>query len=232
MWEWLLTQEQKRQRLYQTLPNSPLRDYYQRPWVNKKLPLKSVELVSVDLETTGFNSETDAILSIGQVALYNNQIELASAQHTVIRAHTDIDAASAVVHGITDDRSAAGVSLRQAVSQLLEALSGKVMLAHYSSLEQRFLDQACRRLFDGPFLVPVVDTFYLARRRFERHNKSFNGNELRLHNLRSALGLPRYQAHNALSDALATAELYLVQIAQAGGSQGMRLNDILLPRRA
>lgn len=232
MWEWLLTQEQRRGRLLKSLTESALKDYYQQPFVSKKCPLNSLELVSVDLETTGFRHQTDAILSIGQLDIRHNQIELATAEHTVIRSHTDIDEASAVVHGITDDRSAAGVSLREALTKLLEALAGKVMLVHYSSLEQRFLDQACRRLFGGPFIVPVVDTLYLARRRYQRQHKSFKGNELRLHNLRAELGLPRYQAHNALSDALATAELYLVQIDQAGGSQGMRLSDILSPRHA
>lgn len=232
MWQWLLTQEQVRRRLLKTLPDSPLRDYYMHAFVSKKCPLDGLDLVSVDLETTGFNHQTDAILSIGQLEISHNQIELATAEHTVIRSHTDIDEASAVVHGITDDRSAAGVSLREAVTNLLTSLAGKVMLVHYSSLEQRFLDRACQRLFGGPFMVPVVDTLYLARRRYQRQHKSFKGNELRLHNLRSELGLPRYQAHNALSDALATAELYLLQIDQAGGSQGMRLKDILSPRHA
>ncbi|MDH5359492.1 MAG: exonuclease domain-containing protein [Gammaproteobacteria bacterium] len=232
MWDWLLTQEQQRRKLVKTLEDNPLRDYYRQTFVSKKCTLDSLELVSVDLETTGFNPQSDAILSIGQLEIRHNQIELATAQHTVIRSHTDIDAASAVVHGITDDRSAAGISLRDAVSRLLASLAGKVMLVHYSSLEQRFLNQACQTLFGGPFIVPIVDTLYLARRRYQRQHKSFKGNELRLHNLRAELGLPRYQAHNALSDALATAELYLVQIDQAGGSQGMKLSDILSPRHA
>lgn len=230
MWNWLLTQEQRRRRLLKSLQNNPLRDYYSRPFMNKNCSLDTLELVSVDLETTGLNHQTDAILSIGQIEIRRQQIELSTARHTVIQAHTDIDAASAVVHGITDDRSAAGVGLREALGSLLATLSGRVMLVHYSSLEQRFLNQACETLFGGPFMVPMVDTLYLARRRYQRQHKSFKGNELRLHNLRAELGLPRYQAHNALSDALATAELYLVQIDQAGGSQGMRLKDILSPR--
>ena len=77
-----------------------------------------------------------------------------------------------------------------------------------------FIDQICRKVCGAPFLARVVNTQWLARRSLERRNRPYGGNELRLFNLREQYNLPRYNAHNALSDALAAAELFAAQIAE------------------
>ena len=65
------------------------------------------------------------------------------------------------------------------------------------------------------FLAPLVDTEDLIRRWLEQRNEAFGGHQLRLHALRERYGLPRYKAHNALTDALATAELFCAFVARA-----------------
>ena len=50
---------------------------------------------------------------------------------------------------------------------------------------------------------------------------------LRLHSCRQRYGLPHYPAHDALTDAVATAELLLAWAAHAGGRQEVRLGDCL-----
>ena len=58
----------------------------------------------------------------------------------------------------------------------------------------------------------MIDTLMIEKNIREKANKPIVVNELRLFNLRNHYNLPRYHAHNALEDAIATAELFLAQI--------------------
>ena len=95
-----------------------------------------------------------------------------------------------------------------------------------SMVEHGFFDQACRRLYGQPLLVRVADTQVLARRALDRGNQSYGGGDLRLAALRSRYHLPRYPAHNALSDALAAAELFLALTARHGARHKVPLKQV------
>ena len=53
----------------------------------------------------------------------------------------------------------------------------------------------------------------IAEKQAHRLNKPVQPNALRLFNLRKQMNLPNYKAHNALEDAISTAELFLAQKA-------------------
>ena len=50
------------------------------------------------------------------------------------------------------------------------------------------------------------------------------GVQSRLDDCRERYGLPRYGAHNALTDAIATAELWLAQMSHMQKKEALRLN--------
>lgn len=60
--------------------------------------------------------------------------------------------------------------------------------------------------------VPAIDTLNLARQWYTSRNTEIAPNDLRLYALREQYGLPRYNAHDALNDALATAEIFQAQV--------------------
>ncbi len=204
----------KRRRAAARATPGAMRDFLLAPTPDACAPLSQIDIVSLDLETTGLNPRRDVILSHGLVTLRDDTIDLASARHEIIRISRQIPEASAVIHGITDDQAASGRPLEIILPELLAQLAGKVMLVHFARVEQRFLDAACRRLYGAPFLTPTIDTLLLAERLFSLRNHSIQPTDLRLFNLRPRYNLPRYQAHNALSDALATAELFLALAAE------------------
>jgi DNA polymerase III subunit epsilon len=176
-------------------------------------------MVAIDLETTGFSAGKDAILSIGVVQIDGLAIQLATARHWLIRNEAPLPEASVVIHRITDDAAGNGLPLANVWPELLMLLQGRVMVAHHAHIEQTFLDHAMRTLHNCALWLPVIDTEVIARRSFERRNQPFRGHDLRLANLRQRYGLPRHPAHNALSDALATAELLLAQIAEGNATE-------------
>ena len=189
-------------------------DYLSTPLTSKQTQCENLTIVALDLETTGLDPKKDKILSYGLVEIQHLTIKLQTSRHQLISIEGQIPEESAVIHHITDDQAATGVSIEEALPELLARLAGKVMLVHYASIEQNFIDAACRKLYGVPFMIRTIDTLVLAQRLFERRNATIQTGDLRLFNLRPRYNLPNYKAHNALSDALATAELFLAMASE------------------
>ncbi len=186
-----------------------MRDYLAAPLAGCAGPANAAEYLSLDLETTGLDAKRDHILSMGYVIVSQGRIRLASAGHHLIWTDRDIPGDSAIIHGITDDMSAGGEPLIEVLPEILAQLRGRFLLAHHARIEVGFLDQACRDIYGVPLIVSTVDTLERAKALFDRRHVSYQAGDLRLHALRERYKLPRYRAHNALSDAVATAELFL-----------------------
>lgn len=225
---WPLTLDLRRRWYQRRVPAGPLRDYLASPLPAPSLDYRQVTFLALDLETTGLDPKKDGILSFGYLSLHGNRIDLASARHRLVLTDRAIPEASAVIHQITDDEAATGAPLEEVLAEFLTELKGKVMIAHHSIIEETFIDLACRRLFGGPLIVPIVDTQAVALRTFQRRQMVFKGSDLRLHALGARYNLPRYAAHNALSDALAAAELFLAQAANRDSGKGFPLREFLV----
>jgi DNA polymerase-3 subunit epsilon len=224
-----VTAEKRRQRLLEKAPDGPVRDYLSHPFPEEKQEIFDTVIVSMDFETTGLDTRKDDILSIGYVEMQHGAIRLASATHIYLEAQQAIPEASAVIHRITDDMAAdAGKPLSEIMTDLLGYLKGKVILAHHADIERTFLQKACNELWGFAPVFPMIDTLELARQWFDRRNMHFSPGELRLFNLRDRYGLPRYPAHNALTDALSTAELFLAQLDYIGDAHKLRLKQFLV----
>lgn len=208
-------------------PPGPLRRYLEQPFPLASQDYRAIEYLAIDLETTGLDCKRDLILSVGYVTVRGIRIDLSTARHRVVRIDRAIPEASAVIHQITDDQSARGQELVEVMEELLEHLAGRILLAHHARIEESFLSKACRACWGKDLLVPVIDTQELAFRTFERRQIPFKPSDLRLHALGHRFNLPRYGAHNALSDALAAAELFLAQAAYRDDGKGLRLGDFL-----
>lgn len=174
-------------------------------------PVGAARLLAVDVETTGLDPDRDRVVSVGWVPLDAGGIDLGGARHLVITGGPVGD--SATLHGLTDDTVATGVSVEQAHSEFTYALQGRMMLAHYADIERGFMARIHRQLTGERIDYPAVDTFAIERRHMERLARYPRGEDLRLARVRARYGLPSYANHNALTDALACAELFLAQTA-------------------
>ncbi|GAB2473369.1 exonuclease domain-containing protein [Luteococcus sediminum] len=176
----------------------------------------TLRLLAVDIETTGLDPAKDHLLSIGFVPVDGDSIILGGAGQVLVRPEVAVGQ-SATFHHLTDDQLADGRSLEVALTLLLRALQGRVMLAHHAGIESGFLAAACRRTWGAAPEFVSVDTLQLQYRLLcQGFDDEPAQGALRLHAARDQFGLPRYRAHDALTDALACAELYLAQVAQLG----------------
>ena len=216
-----------RRHLMATVESDVMKHYFSVPFPDKKESIVNTKIISLDIETTGLDPEKDSIVSIGLVEINQLGIELDSCWHQVIKTKKRLPERSVIIHQITDDESAGGMNIEDAISELLERIRGKVVLVHNSKVEQGFINKACQKLYGSDFVMPVIDTQVLAKRRFERSNVPYQGKDLRLFNLRKSFNLPAYKAHNALLDAIATAELFLIMVKNFSPDSNIRLAKFL-----
>ena len=207
--------------------SSVMRDFLEQPYVSRRKLIKETEIISLDIETTGLDSKKDRIVSIGLVQISELGIKLNTCWHQIIKINKVLPEKSVVIHNITDDETAAGVTIEDAIPELLHRLQGKVVLVHNSNIEQGFINEICKNLYQTGFVMRVIDTQVLAKRSFDRKGSSYQSAELRLFNLRKLYKLPPYKAHNALLDAIATAELFLAMLPRISASDNARLSDFL-----
>lgn len=203
-----------------------MQDYLSAPLPSRRQDARAAEYLALDLETTGLNAKQDSIVSIGHLPVVDGRVRCADARHDFVRLDRSVEQ-SAAIHHIRDVDLDGADSEADALDAVLRALRGRVLLVHHAPLDLRFLQSACRRHYDTPLVCRVVDTLDLARRRRTRGNHEAQDEELRLHSLRRSYNLPRYPAHDALSDALATAELFLAMLPEWSGDDALSLRTIL-----
>lgn len=224
---WPAGPDRQRRWALDRVPSGPLHEYLKVPMPAPSTPARDLPLLAVDLETTGFDPGSDDIISIGFVPVDGDVVRLEGAQRVLVRANGGVGQ-SATIHGLTDDIVADGIPMEEALAAVLPALAGRVMLAHHALIEMKFLSVACKRLYGHRLPVQRVDTMLLQLRIVAPPalNRDPPEGSLRLWNARSRFGLPAYQAHDALVDALACAELYLAQLAELGHGRDLTLRDL------
>ena len=219
----------RRRWLLRKAPAGPLREYLRDGFPPARCSFDRTTLLAVDLEMTGLDADKDHIISIGWVPIHHGAIVLGDARRCLVRPERDMAVESAVIHKITDSEAAAGAPLKEALVELLEALRGRVMVAHHARIELQFINTACQRVFGCGIVIPAVDTEWLARRKLERRNQVYKPRDLSLASVRASYNLPIHKAHDALGDAIATAELFLAQASDFGGGSRVSLSQILYP---
>lgn len=222
-----ITDSQTYRSYVQRRAKGPLQTYYDVPQVSPERPVREVEFVSLDLETTGLDPKRDEIVSIGWVLIRGLGVEFGSSRHILVRPTRALEEKAVVVHGIVDSDVENAPDLDSALRQVLPVLAGRVLVAHHAPIELGFLGRACKRLYGAPLQIQTVDTLILALRDAHRRGEPVKSGALKLQNLRKQHNLPPFKVHNALADAIATAGLFLAQINKRDPKGELELDRVL-----
>lgn len=167
--------------------------------------------VVLDVETSGLDPRADALLSIGAVAVSGAAIRPADSIELVLRQAVASSHDNILVHGIAEGQQRMGVPADEAM-RLFSAFVGKaVLVAYHADFDRQFLERAAR---DACGAVPQwtwIDAAWLAPALLNLDC----GNRQPLDAWCMAYGISHIARHNAASDALATAELFLILLERA-----------------
>lgn len=201
------------QRQLKRFQQSTLADYYTPPNVGE-MTFDEADFLVLDFETTGLSVKKDRVLSVGYTTLSKQRIQLGKSAHFYIRHTEMIPDETVIIHHITEQEAAQGLPIQEVFPTLLQQLSGKILVAHFADIEVGFLQQIARLVYQTTLPLVVVDTLQIAFRRKYKQAVYIPPNALNLFTLRESYQLPRYKAHNAMSDAVATAELLMAQVQE------------------
>lgn len=195
--------------------------YYAAGTPGPETPIGDVPLVALDLETTGLDASRHGIVSLGLIPFTLERIRLSEARYWVVAPRRPLSDESVTFHHITHSEVANAPDLDSILDELLDCLAGRLAVVHYRPIEREFLDAAIHERINEHMLFPMVDTMSLEALRHRRRHwlwlRRLIGRppaSIRLHESRQRYNLPAYTGHHALSDALATAELFQAQIAR------------------
>lgn len=213
----------KRLRYRGTVVAGPLADCWAAPAPRAGDPWRRVEFLACDGEMSSLDPAGGELLSLGWVPVRDGAALLGDSGHRVLRPARGVGQ-SAVIHALRDVDVATGAAPAAVLAAFLRAARGRVLVFHHARLDLAFLDRLARACYGAPLLLPVVDTLRLEQRLLARRGQEAAPGQLSLAGCRARYGLPPHRGHNALTDALATAELLLAHAAARG--RGIRLRDL------
>ena len=166
---------------------------------------------AVDVETTGLSAVEDRIVQIAAVKVRN--FEIIDKFEMLVNPKKRIPMAAQNIHGIDNEMVRDEPTIDKVLPLFCEFIGNDLLVFHNSSFDLSFIKNAYRKVFDKEFKPKTDCTMKLFRARW----LEAMGRETTIatlgHVTETLLGMEEYWkykggAHNALTDAIATAKIY------------------------
>jgi len=186
------------------------------PHPRRGLPWHHASLVALDFETTGLDLERDHVIAYGAVPIERGRILVGAARTQLVHPPRPPSARSQTIHLLREVDLADAPETREAARGLRATLANRFLVTWYADVEIAFLrrlfggsDRAWRRrVIDVRDMAIVIDRAPAGARRARGYALTQTADRF---------GVPVSDPHDALDDALVTAQLFLVLAARMPG---------------
>lgn len=197
----------------------PRRHVRRRSW-------RDVEFASLDFEATGLDFARDTIVSFGVVPVRSGRVVLRDAVHQLIDPHVPPSTHSQKIHELRPQDLAGSPRLEQAREHLRDAIAGRHLLVWFADVEVHFLAAIFggtvgswrRRTIDVRNLAIEADGAPRSARAQLGYGLSWAAGRL---------GVPVADPHDALDDALVTAQAFLILTTRLPESPDPTVADLI-----
>ena len=200
-------------------PRRPARRQRRGSW-------RRAEFAALDFETTGLDRERDAIVSFGVVPVRNGRVIVGESVHEFVKPHVPSSPESMRVHGILPSDLTNARPLSEAAESLGLALSGRYLLTWFASVEIGFLEQLFG--YRRSWVHRTVDVRQMV---IELEGLDQDVRQS-LSSAAEHYGVPVANPHEALDDAMVTAQLFLLVAARLEKRGLASVGDLLAMTRA
>jgi DNA polymerase-3 subunit epsilon len=178
----------------------------------------------VDLELSGLDPRRHEIVSYAAIPIDEGRVQLARAASGLVRPSRPLTDSSIRIHGIRAADLVDAPPLEEAIDPLLQAMTGRVLVAHVARIERAFLGAALRR--QGVRLRAAIADTSVIGRLWLGERDGVAPRDPSLEDLAHALGLPAHSRHDALGDALTTAQVFIASASHLGTLENLTVRNL------
>lgn len=171
-------------------------------------PCRGDEWVSLDLETTGLDPRVDEILSIAAVRGDAQRLRLRERLLLTVRSRSHRIGGSSRYHQLRPVDVRDALPIRDALEQLLDFVAARPLVGYCIGFDAAMLDRPLRRCFGFRLPQRRIDIRDLHRRRLLARQPD-RAAEASLEDIAGELGIPVFERHSALGDAVTAGLVYL-----------------------
>ncbi|MCD6213198.1 MAG: 3'-5' exonuclease [Sulfurovum sp.] len=170
--------------------------------------VQSDEVVVFDCETTGLKPKIDDIISIGAVKVKGNKILTNEAMHIFVKQNKQINHESITIHQIRHCDLDEAISIEEAIEKFLYYIGNRKLVGYYLEFDVAMINKTIKPMFGItlPNKQEEVSAIYYDKKIATIPQGHV---DLRFDTILNDLDLPKFQAHDALNDAIMTAMMYL-----------------------
>jgi DNA polymerase-3 subunit epsilon len=190
----------------------------------RRLDWTAAEFASLDFELTGLDLASDHVVSFGVVPVRHGRIVLGESVHQLVRPPISPSPSSVTIHGMRAQDLTGAPLLSDAAGILGDALANRFLLVWFASVELAMLRRIFGRGGRG-FARRCVDVRSLAR--VVGGADGVTTPDESLSACAERYLVPVAAPHNALDDALVTAQLFLVLAARLRDQGITTVRDLL-----
>lgn len=197
--------------------------YRARSAVAGSAALAELRFVVVDVETTGLDPFADRLISIGAVEVVAGKLRLNSSFEVVFRQSRESTRDNILVHGIDGSTQRSGIEPAAAMLRFLDYAERSPLVGYHADFDRIMIERAARETIGSVPLNGWLDLAFLAPALLcgpqQAPPQGLDG-------WMSFAGITNESRHNALADAVATAQLLQVVLARARAAGAATLDDL------
>lgn len=197
--------------------------YQARPAIPSATALAALRCVVVDVESTGLDLYTDRLIAIGAVTVEACSIRLSSGFEVVLRQPQASARANILIHGIDGTTQLGGLAPVNAILRFLDYVERAPLVGFNADFDRVMIDRAAREALGRAPSAVWLDLAYLAPALLAEPGVVMPQG---LDEWTQRFGIENQARHNALADALATAQLLQVVLARAIATGANTLADL------
>jgi DNA polymerase III subunit epsilon len=178
-------------------------------------PVGESRYVVVDVETSGLSLQEDKLISIGAIAVTNGKVALGDSFYVVVQQQAASEKGNILLHGIGTAEQLEGVPPADALLDFLEYVGNAPLVAFHVFFDETMIRRALSEHLAFSFKHPWLDLAYVMPSLNPPLARKYHG----LDDWIGHFGIRIDVRHNALADAMATAQLFQVAASQANGKK-------------
>lgn len=166
----------------------------------------------IDIETTGLDKKQNRIIEIAVRRIDNKGVfidEISTLINPEFSNPEFADVGPTFIHHILPEHVLDAPTFSEFAPELLNRLSGSIIVAHHAAFEDGFLGAAFARLGIGIPNLPCIDTLWLARQVIDLPN-------YKMPTVIDAFGIEEEDAHTALGDVRMLSKLLPILLSKTG----------------